>query len=82
MVTPLAPLVDLVAVAQEQAQELMLAVRHLHQDKETLVELAPTLALNMVLEVAAVQVLLDQTELVLRAVLVAQGLQIVLQARL
>ena len=81
-VTPLALLVALAEVAREQAEELLLAARPLHQDKETLAVLAPTLALSMALAVAVVQVLLDQTGLVLRVALVAQELHQVLQARL
>jgi ERCC4-related helicase len=79
-VTPLALLVVLVAAALEQVQELMLAVRHLHQDKETLVVLAPTLGQTMVLAVVVALVLLDQTELVLLVAQAAQELHQVLRA--
>jgi hypothetical protein len=77
-VTPLALLVALAAVAQEQVQELMLVVRRLHLDKEILVELAQTLQI-MVLEAVEVLVLLVQTEPVLLAALVAQELHQALQ---
>jgi hypothetical protein len=82
MVTPLALLAVLAAAALEQAQELLLAVRQVHQDKEAPVVLALTLAPSMVLAVVAVQVLLAQTELVLRVARVAQELHQVLQALL
>jgi hypothetical protein len=79
-VTPLALLAALVVAAQEQVEELLLAVRHLQQAKETPVVLAPTLGQIMVLAVVVALVLLVQTELVLLAALVAQELHQVLQA--
>jgi hypothetical protein len=86
METPWVPLVALVAVAQEQVQELMLVVLEiLHQPphhKEILVVLAQTLAQIMVLAVAVALALLVQMALALLVVLVAQEPHQVLQALL